>query len=327
MDDSGKTRLTRREMLKTAAAGAAATALGASLPMAAGEAAAATGLPMRTLGRTGVKVTVLGLGGQGRLERPSGGPDATAAIINRALDLGINYFDTAPRYGPSQDYYGEAIGARRKDIFLASKTHDRTRDGSLRLLDDSLERMRTDHLDLWQLHNINGRDDLEGIFASDGAIHALTKARDEKMVRYLGITGHFDPDLLIDGLSRFDFDCILMALNAADRHHKSFEAKLLPLAVEKKLGIVGMKVPARGRIFAAYEEGGKGLATMQQALSYTLSLPVATAIVGVDSVAQLEENARIAREFRPLADEEMQRLAEMTAPVGRRASWYKDWSA
>ncbi len=327
MDDAEKIKLTRREMLKTTAAGALSTAIAAGITGAAVDTPRAGALPARALGRTGVTVSILGLGGQGRLERDSGGPDTTSAIINRALDLGINYFDTAARYGPSQDYYGEAMGDRRKGIFLASKTHDRTRDGSLRLLDDSLRRLRTDHLDLWQLHNINGRDDLDRIFAADGAIHALTKARDEKMVRFLGITGHFDPDLLIDGLSRFDFDCILMALNAADRHHKPFGEKLLPLAVEKKLGIIGMKVPARGRIFTAYDDSGKGLATMQQALSYTLTLPVATAIVGVDSVAQLEENARIAREFKPLGEQDMSRLAALTAPVGKRASWFKDWSA
>jgi len=312
-------------MLKTTAAGALSAAIAPG--MAAGAATpGAGGLPTRALGRTGVEVTILGLGGQGRLERGSGGPDTTAAIINRALDLGINYFDTAARYGPSQDHYGEALGDRRRGIFLASKTHDRTRDGSLRLLDDSLRRLRTDHLDLWQLHNINDRDDLDRIFSADGAIHALTKARDEKMVRFLGITGHFDPELLIDGLSRFDFDCILMALNAADRHHKPFEEKLLPLAVEKKLGIIGMKVPARGRIFTAYDDSGKGLSTMQQALGYTLTLPIATAIVGVDSVSQLEENARIARAFEPLGKQEMRRLADLTAPVGQRASWFKDWA-
>lgn len=319
-------RISRRDLLKAAAATAAGAALGAVTPAGAtmGERDPdPPGMPRRILGRTGVAVSILGLGGQGRLELAKGDRDETAAIINRALDLGIDYVDTAPRYGPSQDHYGEALGPRRNEVFLATKTHDRTRDGSLRLLDDSLKRLKTDRLDLWQLHNIDEPSDLERIFAADGAIHALASAKEQKTVRFLGITGHYDPDLLAEGLRRFDFDCILMALNAADRHQKPFEPRLLPMAVERKLGIVAMKIPARGRIFATHKTGGKGLAGMDQALGYVLSLPVSTAIVGVDSVRQLEENARLAREFVPLDDAERERLADMVAPISRQAAFFK----
>ena len=148
----------------------------------------------------------------------------------------MNYIDTAAAYGGdqrwSQRYIGEVMKRRRKEVFLASKTNDRTRDGSLRLLEESLRLLNTDHLDLWQLHNCARMEQIEQIFAPGGAIEAMKKARDEKMVRFCGITGHADPDVLIEGLKRFEFDTILLALNAADPHHLSFATNLLPLAVE-----------------------------------------------------------------------------------------------
>ena len=148
-------------------------------------------LPRRTLGRTGVEVTLFGLGGEGIL-RTHGETKAAARVITRALDQGVNYCDTAPAYAGSMDYYGATLGERRRDIFLASKTHIRSRDGSLKLLDDSLKRLRTDHLDLWQLHDLRDSDDLDEIFAKGGALEALIQARNEKRIRFLGLTGHVE---------------------------------------------------------------------------------------------------------------------------------------
>src|SRR6266576_1884291 len=133
-------------------------------------------LPTRALGRTGVQVTLFGLGGEGIL-RTHGQSAAAARVIHRALDQGVNYCDTAPAYASSMDYYGAALGERRRDVFLASKTHERTRDGSLRLLDDTLRRLRTDYLDLWQLHDLRTRQQLDTIFGKGGALEALTEAR------------------------------------------------------------------------------------------------------------------------------------------------------
>ena len=164
-------------------------------------------MPERPLGKTGYKVRIFSLGGQATLEKP-GTHDESIAIVNRAIDLGVNYIDTAAAYGRdrtvegkprwepngiSQTYIGEVMKTRRKEVFLASKTDDRTRDGSLRLLEQSLKLLKTDHLDLWQLHNVQRDEQLDQIFGKDGAIEALQKARDQKMVRFLGITGHFDP--------------------------------------------------------------------------------------------------------------------------------------
>src|SRR3954452_19345833 len=180
-------------------------------------------LPRRRLGKTGREVTLFGLGGEGVL-RTVGREREAVAVINRALDQGVSYCDTAPAYAGSLDYYGAALGERRRQIFLASKTHDRTRDGSLRLLDESLKRLRTDHLDLWQLHDLRTMLDVERIFAPGGAIEALVQARAEGRVRSLGITGHHDPAILLEAMRRFDFDTVLVALNAADVHRLPFLA-------------------------------------------------------------------------------------------------------
>lgn len=311
--------LSRRDFLQALTAGLALAGLS---PVLAGEKTKTpkTAIPTRPLGKTGYEATIFALGGQAKIEE-RGERDSAVEIINRALDLGVNYFDTAPAYGPSQDYFGAVLKTRRKEVFLASKTHNRSRDGSLRLLEDSLTRLNTDHLDLWQLHNINDQEDLDQIFSKNGAIHALEIAREQKMVRFFGITGHYDPRLLVQGIERYPFDCTLCALNAADRHHLSFIETLLPMATKKQMGIIGMKVPARGSIFRK-----DGLATMKQAMDYVLTLPVSTIIVGCSTVAELEENVRIAKEFKPLSEREMAQLEDLTRPYARQASWFKDWA-
>ena len=242
------------------------------------------------------------------------------AIINRALDLGVNYIDTAERYGRgvSETYIGQVMKDRRDEVFLATKTRDRSYDVSMRNLEQSLKRLQTDHLDLWQLHNVRTQKDLDQIFASDGAIKALEKARDEKVVRFLGITGHRDPLVLKKGIEQYPFDSILMALNAADRHQTSFIENLLPTAVEKNMSVVGMKIPARGKIF---RKGG--ITRMKQAMDYVLTLPVSTVIVGISNLEELEENIRIAEAFEPLSDQEMNELEELTAPYHADASFFK----
>jgi uncharacterized protein len=319
--------LSRREFVKVGAAGAA----GAAIAMGAGTGEAAAGMPVRPLGKTGHKVKIFSLGGQATIEKP-GTRDESIAIVNRAIDLGVNYIDTAAAYGRrlgegqqrweadgwSQTYIGEVMSTRRKEAFLASKTDDRTRDGSLRLLEQSLRLLKTDHLDLWQLHNVQREEQLDQIFGKDGAIEALQKARDQKMVRFLGITGHFDPQVLMKGLERFDFDTILMALNPADKHHLPFVPSVLALANKKGMGVIGMKIPARGRIFRP-----EGINGINGPLTYVLSLPVSTVIIGCDNVKQLEENVQIATAFKPLPKEEMAKLENATSTYVSEAAWFK----
>jgi len=247
MSDS---KFSRRDFMKVTGAGTAGFVLGGKVPgAAASEVPSAAGpppMPERPFGKTGHNVRLFSLGGQATIEK-EGTLDESVAIINRAIDLGVNYLDTAASYGRgiSQKYFGEVMATRRDEVFLATKTHNRTRDGSLQLLEQSLESLQTDHLDLWQLHNISRIEQLDQIFADDGAIHALLEAREQGIVKNLGITGHADPDVLIEGLNRFDFDTILLALNPADKFHRPFMDKLLPLANEKGMGVIAMKIPAR----------------------------------------------------------------------------------
>jgi uncharacterized protein len=338
----------RRNFLKTTGVLGAAMVAGkvgessvSVLPPMPSNPATEKAMPTRNLGRTGYRVGIFSLGGQAAIEQPNN--DAVAVpIVERALDLGVNYIDTAAMYGGeqrwSQRYIGQVMKRRRDQAYLCSKTHDRTRDGSLKLLEQSLKLLNTDHLDAWQLHHVDGQSDVDRIFAKGGAIEALQEAREQKMVRFLGVTGHHDPDPLIQCLKRFQFDQILMALNAADKHHLSFQEELLPLAVEKQLGIIGMKIPARGRILASWNpaehhqsgfEGtapGPGTLAMKEALYYVLSRPVSTVIIGCDSVAQLEENVQLARDFTPLSERQLAALAEKAQPVARQALFFRRWA-
>src|SRR6185295_82749 len=168
-------------------------------------------------------------------------------------------------YAGSLDYYGATLGERRQQIFLASKTHDRTRDGSLRLLDESLRRARTDHLDLWQLHDLRTLDDLSRIFAKGGALEALTQAKAEGRVKHLGITGHHDPAILLEAMRRFAFDTVLVAINAADAHRLPFLSTVVAEAARQKMGVIAMKVTAQGRLLTRL--------SMQDAFGYVLSQP------------------------------------------------------
>lgn len=297
-------------------------------------------MPTRNLGKTGFRVGLFSLGGQATIEQP-GTEEESAAIINRALDLGVNYIDTAAAYGGrdqwSQKYIGQVIKHRRSEAFLATKTHLRTYDDSMRLLESSLKQLNTDRLDLWQLHNISRAEQLDQIFAADGAIHALTKAREQGVVRFLGITGHADPYVLAEGLRRFSFDTILLAVNAADRHHLSFIEHLMPLCLEQELGIIGMKIPSRGRILASWtpppadeqpawaRASRPGTLTIKEAFQYAYSLPVSTVIVGCDTVAQLEENVRLARDFNPLSPTQMAALEAKTREITRQALFFRRW--
>lgn len=274
-------------------------------------------IPKRLLGKTGVSVTQLGLGAGGVLGRDTE-TDIVLSVLADAIDLGINYIDTAPEYGPSEEYIGLVLPAVRNKIVLASKTQDRTRDGSMRLLEKSLKRLRTDYLDIWQIHHIDHSDEVKEIFATDGAIKALQEAKEQGMVRYVGITGHYDPKPLLSAIKRFDFDTILMAVNAADVHKQSFIKELLPEAKRQNLGIIGMKVCCLGRIFHSW-----GINSMKQALDYVLSLPVSTAIVGIDNHKQLHENVALAKEFKNLKPKEMDDLEDKTKNYHHLANFFR----
>jgi uncharacterized protein len=351
---SDKSSSNRRSFLKAGGLMTAAALSSAAVPqIARSQSASATSplpsnsvtanaMPTRNLGKTGYKVGIFSLGGQASLERPSNEAIAVP-IIERALDLGVNYIDTSSIYGGperwSEQYVGKVMKHRRSEAFLATKTKERTRDASMRMIEKSLNLLQTDHVDLWQLHDIGTMTDINEIFAKGGAMEALLEARDQKIVRYLGITGHYRPDALIEAIRRHPFDTILMAVNAADPHHYSFSEQLLPLAVEKQMGIIGMKVPARGRILSSWTpppieeqkhmwEGmvlapTAGTLDMRQAMYYSLSLPVSTVIIGCDTIAQLEQNVQLAREFTPLNQQQMAALTEKAQPVSKQSLFFR----
>jgi len=292
-------------------------------------------MPTRNLGGTGHRVGIFSLGAQAMVE--SSNTDLAVSIVQKAIDLGVNYIDTAPVYGntKSETHVGMVIKHRRPEVYLATKTHLRSYDASMRLLEESLKRLQTDHLDCWQLHNVQRREQLEQIFAKDGAIKALEKARDQGIVRFLGITGHYDPQVLIEGINRFEFDSLLMAFNAADKHQHSFIEHLLPVALEKNLAIIGMKVATRGRMLSTWTPPPlnqqpkrmatqrPGVLTIRESLFYNFSMPVATNIVGCDSPEQVEENVQCAAEFTPYNDAIKLALEERCRPIVNQGLYFR----
>ncbi|MEH2084596.1 MAG: aldo/keto reductase [Nostoc sp.] len=281
-------------------------------------------IPERLLGRTEVKLPIFGLGGAGQTPLSWEGKESdAAAIIQRALQLGIRYFDTAPSYGPSEDYLGKVLPSHRSKLFLASKTDQRDRDSAWRELERSLKRLNTDYLDLWQLHRVSFSEQLDTIFSSSGAIKALEEAIQQKLVRFAGITGHHDPQVIAEGLRRYPFHTTLIPVNAADKHHpRPFIPVVLPVAREKNVGVIAMKVPAYGRLFKS-----GGLTGMEEALGYTLSQPgVHCCVIAAETVAQLENNVKIARAFVPLKEQELTAIAQRTANIWEDSTFFRAWT-
>jgi len=274
-------------------------------------------IPKRKLGKTGVEVTMLGLGGEGIL-RTYGYEKEAYALINRALDLGINYFESARAYSGSEAYYGKALKERRKGIFLTSKSHARDKKGALMHLNETLRNMKTDHLDLWQVHDVRTEDDIKEIFGPKGALEAFVEAKKKGFTRFIGVTGHHNPLILKRCIEMFDFDTILLPVNPAEPSYNSFLEKVIPSAQKKGMGIVGMKVYLRGLAGEL-----PGFDNLEPFLHFTLSQPVTTVVIGCDSVEQLEENVKFAMHFHPLTDDRANTLIRKVAPFARQLMYYK----
>lgn len=271
----------------------------------------------RKLGRTGVEVTIMGLGGEGVL-RTFGRDEEAYQLINRAIDIGLTYFESARAYSGSESYYGRALGERREKIFLTSKSHARDKAGALLHLRETLRNMNTGYLDLWQVHDVRTERDIEQIFGPKGAIEAFIEARDKGLVRFIGVTGHHDTSVLKRCVDLFDFDTVLLPVNPAEPAHDSFIESVIPLAVEKRMGIIGMKVYFRG--FAAKIPW---FDTMEPFLHFALSQNITTAVIGCDSVEQLEQNVAFVRSFTPMLPHDMQELTSRVAPFARPLMYYK----
>ena len=262
-------------------------------------------IPKRTLGRTGTKVSILAFGCGSRFLMYKD-VDSATAILNRAMDLGITYLDTAYLYGDgeSETRVGKVMASRRKDVWLATKIPDRTRDEFLRRLEASLKRLQTDHVDLCHIHSLGQEDDLAKIEAPDGALKGLMEAREQKMARFAGMTSHTNGAVMAKAIERHDLDCVQMALNASRNGH--FEELALPAANAKNLGVIAMKVT--GQEFLVGEGAGK--ADVNSLLRYSMSLPVSAAVVGMPHPEMLAHNVEIARGFAPLTEPEKSKLRQ-----------------
>ncbi|MFQ5736880.1 MAG: aldo/keto reductase [Thermodesulfobacteriota bacterium] len=269
-------------------------------------------IPKRRLGRTGAEVTILGLGGEGVL-RSQGRDKEAANLISAALDLGINYMESARAYGDSEAYLGASLKGRRDKVFLATKSHARDKKGALAHLEESLANLKTDYLDLWYLHDMRTEADIEAVTAPGGALDAFKEAKDRGLVKFIGVTGHEEPQVIKKCIEAFDFDVTLVPVNPAEPQYKCFLEEIVPAAGGKDVGIVGMKVYLRGRI-----EAPKKLL-----FNYALTQPIATAAIGCDNVEQLNENAEIASTFFTLKYREVQRLNEIISPYARELMYYK----
>lgn len=318
-------KTTRRNFIMTSVAVAGGIVGGAALQQnQTNTATPPATIPERVLGRTGIRVPIFGLGGAGQTPLSWDGAERDAvAIIERALELGIRYFDTAASYGPSEDYLGKVLPQHRSKLFLASKTDVRDRDGAWRELERSLKRLKTDSLDLWQLHHVSFPQELDTIFSSKGAIKALEEAMQQKLVRFAGITGHHDPNVLAEALRRYPFHTTLIPVNAADKHHPHpFIPVVLPVAQQQKVGVIAMKVPAYGRLFKP-----GGLEGMHQALGYTLSQPgVQCCVIAAETVAQLEQNVNTARAFQPLSAQALAAIEQRTAQIWEDNTFFRAWT-
>ena len=305
-----KRGFTRRSFMKTSAAAVTASfvarpALGSD---ARGQGAHAESVPHRPLGKTGVSVSCLGVGGY-HLGSIKDEKEPTE-LVARALDAGVNFFDNCWEYhdGVSEERLGAALKGKRDKAFVMTKvcTHGRGKDVAMKQLEESLRRLQTDHLDLWQIHEVVYWNDPEMIFAPNGAAEALLAAKQQGKVRFVGFTGHKNPGIHLKMLAHdFPFDTVQMPLNVLDATFRSFEQQVLPEAKKRGIAVLGMK-----SLGGSGEIALNGGVTPAEGLGYAMSLPVATTISGMDSLGVLEQSLKVALGFRPFEEEKMAALRE-----------------
>jgi predicted aldo/keto reductase-like oxidoreductase len=231
----------------------------------------------------------------------------------------VRYCYTAPAYYQSQEYYGEAfrrVPGSRERLFLASKTHERTASGARRLLEESLRRLGTERLDLWQIHDLRTTKDLDAIFARGGALQAVDEARREGKVRFVGLTGHHDPDVLLAAMSRYPFDTVLVPINPADPAHLPFVTTVVPAARAHGMGVIGMKVLAAGALVA------DGVASALECIRYAMAHSD-TSIIGCSSRAEVRENLQVGRTAQAMTPEEQRSFEARIASSWRRYGYFK----
>lgn len=277
-------------------------------------------LPMATLGKSGLKVSRICVGGH---HMATHGEQEGIRIIQRAVDLGVNFFDSAAKYhdGGSDEIYGKALeGSRRQKVLLMSKAQLRDAAGAMNQLENTLRRMKTDYLDLWQCHEVSTQEEVDKIFGPKGALESFVKAKKEGKVRHIGFTGHHDPAVhqrLLDGFG--GWETVQHPVNLIDPHYLSFINSVLPNIRRKGLGLIAMKTNGMGSI------GKARIATIPECLRFAWSQDVDTVVSGVETVAQLEENVAVLRSFKPMSKQELSSMLERTkkGPYGSSVEGYK----
>lgn len=268
-------------------------------------------MPTREFGQTGKRISIVAFGCGSRFLAYKNEDDAIA-VIHKALDMGITYFDTAYDYGAglSETRVGKALGAKRKDVYLVTKLPARNGDAAMRILEGSLKRCQTDHFNTVHIHSLTTEEDLAAIEAKDGVLNMLYKMRDQKVVHNVGISCHTDPKVLKTALERHDFNVTQFALNAArigmvashdgNPATDSFESLALPVALRKKMGVTAMKIFAQEKLV--------GKTPVENLIRYSLSLPVSAVVLGMPKVEFLEQNVAVAKAFQPMSRTEMNGL-------------------
>ncbi len=284
------------------------------------KALAAAPMPMRRLGNTDMTVSRITVGGY-HFHR--NGQEEAIRIVHRAIDLGVNFFDCAHKYhaGASDIAYGKALeGGLRKKVFVMSKAQFREAYSAMRQLEETLERMKTDYLDLWQCHEVSTHAEVDKILAPGGALEAFVKAKEQGKARYIGFSGHRDPTVHQRLLAAFDgWDTVQHPVNLIDPHYLSFIRNVLPKAAERGLGRIGMKSNAIGNITK------NNVATIAECLRFAWSQDIDTLVSGVETVGQLEENVAACKRFQPMSEREISELLSRTrqGPYGQKVEQYK----
>jgi predicted aldo/keto reductase-like oxidoreductase len=296
----------RREFLQAGAAGIAAVGIAGAAYV--DNKKNEGGIPLRPLGKTGELVSLIGLGGWSSSNPAALDEKQSLHLIQRAVHEGITFLDNAWDYhdGLAEERMGKALaeGKLRDKVFLMTKCCGRTAKDAQSGLEDSLRRLKTDHLDLWQFHEMCYDNDPDWIFAEDGAIHTGLKALKEGKIRYLGFTGHKDPHIHLKMIGKsYDWAASQMPLNVMDASYRSFQKQVLPVMLQKGIGCIGMKsLGGNGSIVA------KAGVSIDQALGYVFSLPIATLVSGIDSEKVLDQNLKIVRNYKPMDEDERHAL-------------------
>jgi len=277
-------------------------------------------LSARMFGRTGPEVTIVGLGGEGIL-RTHGQEKTAQAVIEEAIAQGISYFDSARVYAGSESYYG-SIWAKspeaRARVFQASKSASRNRQGALADLERSISTLGVDYLDLWQIHDVQTRKELEVIAGPGGALEAFIEAKEMGKTRHIGVTGHHDPDVLTAAVLEWSVDSVMLPVNPVEGALSGFLDKTLPAAREKGLAVIGMKILGA----SGYISAERGI-TPEKLIRYALSQDITVAIVGCSTPSHVNTLADMGRNFQPMSFEEQNSLVDWFRPYATKMAYYR----